>query len=56
MDYKYAIQMMAEELAEQAGEDYHKLPLERQCELHKSATELYWERGANVRPWLGTTA
>jgi hypothetical protein len=48
-DYKYEIQMIAEEIAEdEYGKDYHSLTDELQCAVYSRAMETWSERRVNA--------
>lgn len=43
-DYKYAIQLRAEELADKRhGKEFYELPDELQSEIYTAASNSYWE-------------
>ena len=43
-DYKYEMQMIAEEAAEEMGLDYWSLTLDQQCDLYSKASREWVER------------
>lgn len=46
-DYKYKLQVMAEEAAEEEGTDYYSLPLSMQYKLYQRCKEKYFSLGVN---------
>lgn len=52
-DYKYAIQMIAEEMAEEKyGKDFYDLSDDAQYEVYTEASRRYWDRLADLGDYL----